>query len=88
METRLASTETTSPQIPTEDIHVVVLHNTEFYIRWEALGYGASFFLPTTMTFKQVLAELRPYARALKFKLVAYQRCEYGRYGVRVWRLR
>jgi uncharacterized protein (DUF927 family) len=42
--------------------------------------------MPKGMTAKQVLAELRPYARSLKFKLVAYPRCEYGRYGVRVWR--
>lgn len=87
METPLASTEPTS-QTTIDDIHVVVLDGTAFYIRWEHLGYGASFFLPTTVTPKQALEILRPYAKELKLKLIAHPRCEYGRYGVRVWRVR
>lgn len=86
MVTQLASPETTSQTI--EDPHLVNLAGTLFYIRWEHVGYGSSFFLPTTITPKQALAELRPIARHLGMKLIAHARCEYGRFGVRVWRIR
>jgi hypothetical protein len=59
----------------------------DYFIQWEHLSIGASFFLPTTATKAQAHYALRPYARYLGIRLQVRNRCEYGRYGVRVWRV-
>lgn len=59
----------------------------DYYVDWRQVSRGASFFIPTTATAAQVLAALRPAAKALDIELVARQRREYGMYGVRVWRM-
>jgi len=51
------------------------------------LGYGHSFFIPTTATPVQVKEALKDTFKKLGFKTEIHARCEYGRYGVRVWRL-
>lgn len=56
-------------------------------MQWEKLLVGASFFLPTTATPAQVREALQPAARFLKIRLDVRSRCEYGRYGARVWRV-
>lgn len=66
---------------------VLTLHGVDYYIYWEDLRIGSSFFLPTTASVAQVSSALRPVARGLKFELTARARREYGRYGVRVWRV-
>ena len=53
---------------------------------WEELPRGGSFFLPTTATAKQVSTALTPAERFLQIELEVRQRCEFGAYGVRVWR--
>lgn len=75
------------PPQPQHDLRVVVVHDVEYFIYWEQMTVGASFFLPTTATAKQVLAALKPTAKTLRYKLEAQPRREYGRYGVRVWRM-
>jgi hypothetical protein len=59
----------------------------DYFVQWEHLSIGASFFLPTTATKAQAHHALRPYARYLGIRLQVRNRCEYGRYGVRVWRV-
>lgn len=51
------------------------------------LGHGASFFIPTTATPEEVKAILKDTFKQLGYKTELHARCEYGRYGVRVWRL-
>jgi len=72
---------------PTPEIRQFTLHGVDYFIQWEHLSIGASFFLPTTATKTQAYYALRPYARYLGIRLQVRNRCEYGRYGVRVWRV-
>lgn len=69
-----------------DDIRVLNVLGAEYFIEWERLKVGASFFLPTTATAKQVSVALRPAAEHLNFQLVTRQRREFGVFGVRVWR--
>ncbi|HSG20061.1 MAG TPA: hypothetical protein VLA31_04755 [Burkholderiaceae bacterium] len=59
----------------------------EYFIDWKRLARGCSFFLPTTATASQVRQALRPHTRKLNVQFEVRARCEYGRYGVRVWRV-
>lgn len=84
----MASTRRRSaPQIPSDEVRLFTLHGVDYFILWEQLEIGASFFLPTTATQLQAFTALRPYARYLGIELQVRNRCEYGRYGVRVWRV-
>ena len=88
MEMQLASTRPRS-QAPTtfEDVRLFTLYGVDYFILWDQLHIGASFFLPTTATQTQAFKALQPYARHLRIGLQVRNRCEYGRYGVRVWRV-
>jgi hypothetical protein len=79
----MQSTQNTEP--PSVDI--VVLNGSEYLINWKRLTRGASFFLPTTATPKQAEEALAPAALALNMEFAVRARCEYGRFGVRVWRV-
>lgn len=70
-----------------KDLRVLVLWGTEFFVPWDKVTVGSSFFIPTTATPTQVRFELRAVERALDMKFEAHARREYGRYGVRVWRV-
>ena len=88
MEMQLASTRQRSrPLPPRDDVRVFTLHGVDYFILWDRLSVGASFFLPTTATKQQAFEALQPYARYLGIQLQVRNRCEYGRYGVRVWRV-
>lgn len=69
-------------------IDVFNVFGADYYVDWRRVSRGASFFIPTTATPRQVLAALKPAREALDIDLVARPRCEYGIYGVRVWRTR
>jgi hypothetical protein len=86
METPSVSMKPPSP-LPTPDVRQFTLHGVDYFIQWHLLSIGASFFLPTTATKAQAARALRPYARHLGIQLQVGNRCEYGRYGVRVWRV-
>lgn len=70
-----------------DDMRVLTLFGVEYYLQWERLEVGSSFFIPTTATPIQVRDALLPATRFLKFKIEVRARCEYGRYGTRVWRV-
>lgn len=72
---------------PLHEHRVVVVHGVEYFVYWEHMPVGASFFLPTTATARQVMTALRPIAKGLRYRLLAQPRREYGRFGVRVWRV-
>lgn len=48
---------------------------------------GHSFFLKTTASHTEVTKLLRPAEKHFKMTLRAHNRCEFGFYGVRVWRI-
>lgn len=70
------------------EIDVFDVFGAQYYVDWRRMSRGASFFIPTTATPKQVLAALKDARTVLDIDLVARPRCEYGIYGVRVWRTR
>ncbi len=70
-----------------DNLRVLTLYGVEYFIQWERLDLGCSFFLPTTATAVQVRDALRPALRFLKIQIEVRSRCEYGRYGARVWRV-
>lgn len=72
------------PEIP----DTFTLHGVDYFLDWRSLERGNSFFIPTTATPKQVKAVLKATYRHLPYTFELHTRCEYGRYGVRVWRLR
>jgi hypothetical protein len=78
----MQSTPNTEPR----SVDIVLLHGAEYLINWKRLTRGASFFLPTTATPQQAEEALAYAARELNMEFAVRARCEYGRYGVRVWR--
>ena len=69
------------------DYRVVVLHGVEYFVFWEQMIPGASFFLPTTATTLQVKDAIRDAVKFYGYRVELRTRREYGRYGVRVWRM-
>ena len=85
----MASTKPRSPkgkQKPPEH-PVIHLVGVDYFVYWDALPIGASFFLPTIATRAQVAAALQPVEHALSMSFAIHTRVEYGRYGARVWRI-
>lgn len=74
------------PAVP-DNIRVLTLGGVEYFVHWEKLEVGASFFLPTTATPVQVRAAIAPASKFFKLKFEVRSRCEYGRYGARIWRV-
>jgi hypothetical protein len=70
-----------------DDVRVLHLHGADFYIQWERFDIGCSFFLPTTATPVQAREALKKAMRYFKLQVEIRSRCEYGRYGVRIWRV-
>jgi hypothetical protein len=66
---------------------VFTLYGVEYFLDWRKLELGTSFFIPTTATPKQVTDVLKEAYETLPYVFELRARCEYGRYGVRVWRV-
>lgn len=58
-----------------------------YYLEWDKLNIGGSFFLPCLSPARAVQGALTKHTRKAAIKLHTQNRCEYGRYGVRVWRI-
>jgi hypothetical protein len=71
---------------PPYEVEVLNIFGAEYFIRWADVTRGASFFIPTTATPKQVQQALRPAAEWFGHTFEVRSRCEFGVYGVRVWR--
>ncbi len=69
------------------DLSVVCILDVDYFIEWQRLQIDDSFFLPTLATLRAVRRALSGIERELDITLHAQPRCEYGRIGVRVWRL-
>ena len=87
MPRRLALTHCISRMIPpaTRAPQVFTIMEVEYFLDWKRLIPGASFFIPTIATPKQVQEVLEVAYEHLPYNFVVYTRREYGRYGVRVW---
>lgn len=66
---------------------VLRIYGVDYYIRWNQLHPGCSFFLKTTASAKYVMKLLAKSIQATGYVLKAQNRCEFGYYGVRVWRI-
>jgi hypothetical protein len=75
-----------TPTIP-DEFRFIFLQGIPYYIPWEDLLPGHSFFLKTTADAKYVTREIRRHANHFNIVLKAHTRCEFGYFGVRVWRL-
>lgn len=69
------------------DPRIVVIQGVNYYINWYEMKTGHSVFLKTIALPSTVMQALRPVERRLNIKLAAAPRKEFGRYGVRVWRI-
>lgn len=76
----------TRPLLP-DEYRFLYLDGVQYYIAWEELHPGCSFFLKTTAPAAVVRQALKPAAGYLNMTLRATNRVEFGYYGVRVWRL-
>jgi hypothetical protein len=63
------------------------IHGIDYIVPWEKMELGHSVFLKTVATPKQVQTLLKPIEARLDIILTARARCEFGFYGVRVWRV-
>jgi len=74
------------PQKLPDNIRVFKIFGAEYWMPWEEMRRGCSCFLPTTATARQVADLLGPIEAYLGWHFAVANRCEYGRYGVRIWR--
>ena len=72
---------------PQHDPYSIALHGVEYELPWDRMTAGSSFFLPTTATLVQARNPLKQRAQAVGCQIEVRERHEYGRYGLRVWRV-
>ena len=73
-------------QLIPDEVRVLTLLGAEYFIEWEELRRGSSFFMPTTATPAQVEKALAPARAYFNYTFEIRARCEFGRYGARIWR--
>lgn len=66
---------------------IIHIFGIPYLISWDKVLPGCSFFLKTTASAGEVKRILRPHARRCNYELGVQNRCEFGYFGVRVWRL-
>lgn len=86
-----------SPQIPKagndyiyllpDDLRLINLYGAEYYIPWEAIPVGGSVFLKTTADASEIAEHLERINKLFRCRFAANNRCEYGYFGIRIWRL-
>lgn len=74
------------PLIP-DEFRFLCVRGILYYIAWEELHPGCSFFMKTPAPARTVQKELTRVSKHLNMTLKAVNRVEFGCYGVRVWRL-
>lgn len=70
-----------------DSIRFIDLYGILYFIEWEKLKPGYSFFLKTTASHRIVQKKLKPAEKYFNIILRARPRNEFGRFGVRVWML-
>lgn len=74
------------PFVPDEIRHII-LHDVMYYIEWEKMLPGYSVYLRTTGTAAEVRPQLVEIEKYFNIALKAANRCEFGYFGIRVWRI-
>lgn len=70
-----------------DKVRCLTIVGVQYFIYWEAMTVGASFFIPTTATVSLITPALKPVEEYFGYVLKAVTRCEHGMYGARIWRL-
>ena len=73
------------PTIP-DEVRVLNVDGILYYVHWEALTPGASFFIPTVATDRMVAKALHKAVKYFGHDFKVVSRCEHGVYGARIWR--
>jgi hypothetical protein len=68
-------------------IRCLNLFGVKYWIHWEAMNIGDSVFIKTSADLGLVNKQLRSVRSALRLNFVAQQRCEFGKLGIRIWRM-
>lgn len=66
---------------------LLTVNKVDYHITWPAMLVGHSVFIPTTAHPGEVSRALRPIAKYYDYEFDVQARCEYGRYGARIWRV-
>jgi len=70
-----------------DSVRFLNIYGIPYFIAWEELLPGYSFFIKTTATAGEVQRQLKRAEKHYRITLVAHNRNEFGYYGVRVWRM-
>ena len=70
-----------------DEVRYVDVFGVLYYIPWEDFLPGYSVFIKTSASAAVVRQAFRPAAAFFNIELKAHPRCEFGYYGVRVWRV-
>lgn len=79
--------KTPPPEATPQDPRYLLVGGVVYYVSWPHMRTGHSVFLKTLAQARTVQRALRPVEDHYQITLVARQRCEFGYYGVRVWRM-
>ena len=71
-----------------DELRFIYIYGINYYIPWEAMPPGSSVFLKTTADAAEIKSQLARANNYFSCQFVAHNRCEYGYYGIRIWRLR
>lgn len=74
------------PSLP-DEIRFLTVAGVRYWVPWEQMLPGDSFFIKTSATAKQVKDALGPAESYFDYVLATATRCEFGYYGARVWRM-
>ena len=75
------------PRRVPDDVRHIDVYGVPYFIQWERLMPGHSFFLKATASAAEVTKRLHRAEKHFRITLRAHNRCEFGFYGVRVWRI-
>lgn len=75
------------PQLEPKAPASFVLRGIPYAVDWTKLQPGGSFFIKTTARAQEMKPTLDLMRKIMGFELKAHNRCEFGYYGIRVWRL-
>lgn len=73
--------------LPPDNIRFINIYGVQYYIPWEYMNIGSSVFLKTTAHERYIKNQLMKISAHYGIELAAANRCEYGYYGIRIWRM-
>jgi len=70
-----------------DELRLINLYGVDYYIPWESMPIGSSVFLKTTAEVSEVNEHVIKINKHFRCTFAAQQRCEYGYFGIRIWRI-